>query len=152
MRANAAHYFKNKHDQVFAMTAADDAPETIDRGQRILASKRNISIASRPLGATSFEAGGNRMDYVFYESGLKINVMFGIEDGAKHAVGLKSSMDVPQQLAAMFRFARQEWKPTGVVRGTYFAIKGEYRERQRGAASDEPPRRRTTGRVYLKRR
>lgn len=78
-------------DHVIAVTAPDDAPETIDRVNGVLASERIISIATRPLEATSFEAGGNRMDYVLYESGLSINVMFGMEDESKRAVGFKLS-------------------------------------------------------------
>jgi hypothetical protein len=77
---------------------------------------------------TSFEVDGLRMAYVFYESGLSINVMYGIEEGAKRAVGFKLSegMDVPEELASRFKFARQKSKLAGVIRGSFFVIKGEY--------------------------
>ncbi len=41
------------------------------------------------------------MAYVFYESGLSINVMYELADGGKRAVGFKLSdgMDVPAELA-----------------------------------------------------
>jgi hypothetical protein len=68
------------------------------------------------------------MAYVFYESGLSINVMYGIEDDAKRAVGFKLSegMEVPEELAERFKFARQKSKLAGVIRGSFFVIKGEY--------------------------
>lgn len=68
------------------------------------------------------------MAYVFYESGLAINVMYTIEDAKKRAVGFKLSvgMDVPAELASKFKFATQKSKLAGIVRGSYFVIKGEY--------------------------
>jgi hypothetical protein len=68
------------------------------------------------------------MAYVFYESGLSINVMYGLEDGKKRAVGFKLSegMDVPDELAARFKFATQRSKLAGTIRGSFFVIKGEY--------------------------
>ena len=68
------------------------------------------------------------MAYVFYESGLSINVMYEIADGGKRAVGFKLSdgMDVPDELADRFKFARQKSKLAGTIRGSYFVIKGEY--------------------------
>ena len=68
------------------------------------------------------------MAYVFYESGLSINVMYSIEDGGKRAVGFKLSdgMEIPDELAAQLKFARQKSKLAGTIRGSYFVIKGEY--------------------------
>ena len=95
---------------------------------RILEDERDLVIASRPLEATAFEVDGIRMAYVFYESGLSINVMYTIEDGGKRAVGFKLSdgMEVPEELATRFKFARQKSKLAGTIRGSYFVIKGEY--------------------------
>ena len=95
---------------------------------RVLKEERDIVISSRPLEATSFEVGGLRMAYVFYESGLSINVMYGLADGGKRAVGFKLSegMDVPEELASRFKFARQKSKLAGVIRGSFFVIKAEY--------------------------
>jgi hypothetical protein len=128
LRANEARYYKNKYDHAFTVRPASEAPETLDWVNRILSVERNIVISARPLEVTSFEVDGFRMAYVFYESGLAINVMYGIEDGAKRAVGFKLSegMDVPEELAASFKFARQKSKLAGVIRGSYFVIKGEY--------------------------
>ena len=128
LRANEARYFKNKYDHVFAVSPASEAQETLAWVERILSEERGIVISARPLEATSFEVDGFRMAYVFYESGLSVNVMYGIEEGTKRAVGFKLSegMEVPDELAERFKFARQKSKLAGVIRGSYFVIKGEY--------------------------
>jgi hypothetical protein len=128
LRANEARYFRNKYDHVFTVSPADEAPEVLDWVSRILKEERDIVIESRPLEATAFEVDGIRMAYVFYESGLSINVMYTIEDGQKRAVGFKlaEGMEVPEELASRFKFARQKSKLAGVLRGSFFVIKGEY--------------------------
>ena len=128
LRANEARYFKNKYDHVFTVEPADQATEAVEWVTRILAEERDIVIASNPLEATAFEVDGFRMAYVFYESGLAINVMYGIGEDAKRAVGFKLSvgMEVPEELAERFKFARQNSKLAGVIRGSFFVIKGEY--------------------------
>jgi hypothetical protein len=128
LRANEARYFRNKYDHVFTVSPATEAPETLDWVSGILKDERDIVIGSRPLEVTAFEVDGIRMAYVFYESGLSINVMYGIEDGQKRAVGFKlaEGMDIPEELAPRFKFARQKSKLAGVIRGSFFVIKGEY--------------------------
>jgi hypothetical protein len=128
LRANEARYYKNKFGHVFAVDAAADAADTIEWVHRVLAEERDIVISSRPLEATTFEVDGTRMAYVFYESGLSVNVMYGLQDGAKRAVGFKLSdgMEVPEELASRFKFARQKSKLAGTIRGSYFVIKGEH--------------------------
>ena len=129
LRANEARYYKNKYGHVFTVRPAREEPETLDRVNRILADERAIVISARPLEATSFEVDGIRMAYVFYQSGLSINVMYTIADQGKRAVGFKLSegMEVPEELAAAgFKFARQKSKLAGVIRGSFFVIKGEY--------------------------
>ena len=129
LRANEARYYKNKYDHVFTVSPASEAPETLDWVNRVLARERDLVISARPLEVTSFEVDGLRMAYVFYESGLSINVMYGIKEGEKRAVGFKLSeaMEVPGELAAAgFKFARQKSKLAGVIRGSFFVIKGEY--------------------------
>jgi hypothetical protein len=128
LRANEARYFKNKYSYVFTVEPASKAKKTIDWVHHILEEERDIVIASRPLEATAFEVEGIRIAYVFYESGLSINVMYTIEDNKKRAVGFKLSvgMEVPAELASRFKFATQKSKLAGTIRGTYFVIKGEY--------------------------
>lgn len=127
LRANEARYFKNKYDHVFTVSPASEASEAVDWVSRILKDERDIVIGSPALEATAFEVDGIRMAYVFYESGLSINVMYSIEEGQKRAVGFKlaEGMAVPEELAA-FRFARQKSRLAGTIRGSFFVIKGEH--------------------------
>jgi hypothetical protein len=127
LRANEARYYKNKYDHEFVTSTVDEAPEVLAYIEKVLKDERDIVIASPALEVSAFEVGGLRMAYVFYESGLAINVMYAVEDGGKRAVGFKLSMgmDVPDELDA-FKFARQRSKLAGEIRGSYFVIKGEY--------------------------
>ncbi|MDQ0632842.1 hypothetical protein QFZ40_000751 [Arthrobacter pascens] len=127
LRANEARYYRNKYGHVFTVSPASEAPEAVEWVSRILREERDIVIGSRPLEATTFDVEGLRMAYVFYESGLSVNVMYGI-DGGKRAVGFKlaEGMEIPEELAPRFKFARQKSKLAGVIRGSYFVIKGEY--------------------------
>ena len=127
LRANEARYFKNKYDHVFTVEPASEAKEAVDWVHRILKEERDLVIASRPLEATAFQVENIRMAYVFYESGLSINVMYTVDDGGKRAVGFKLSdgMDVPEELSG-FKFARQKSRLAGTIRGSYFVIKSEY--------------------------
>jgi hypothetical protein len=128
LRANEARYFKNKFDHTFTVTPAGEAAETTAWVSRILKQERDIEIAARPLEASLFEVDGTKMAYLFYDSGLSINVMYGLADGKKRAVGFKLSegMEVPEELASRFKFARQKSKLAGTIRGSFFVIKGEY--------------------------
>jgi hypothetical protein len=128
LRANEARYFKNKYDHVFTVEPAGDAEAIIDWVHRILNEEREIVISSRPLQATEFQVENIRMAYVFYESGLSINVMYTVDGTKKRAVGFKLSegMEVPAELASRFKFARQKSKLAGTIRGSYFNIKNEY--------------------------
>jgi hypothetical protein len=128
LRANEARYFKNKYDHVFTVEAASDAEATVDWVHRILKEERDIVISSRPLEATAFQVENIRIAYVFYESGLSVNVMYTIDAAGKRAVGFKLSdgMEVPAELAARFKFARQKSKLAGTIRGSYFAFKSDY--------------------------
>ncbi|MGN6406556.1 phage tail protein [Sinomonas sp.] len=128
LRANEARYFKNKYDHDFTVVPASEAQETIDWVHRILKEERDLVISSTPLEASAFQVENIRMTYVFYENGLSINVMYTVDDGGKRAVGFKLSdgMEVPEELAAQFKFARQKSKLAGTIRGSYFVIKNEY--------------------------
>ncbi|MDE2386827.1 MAG: phage tail protein [Actinomycetales bacterium] len=127
LRANEARYFKNKYDADFITHTAKDAPELVDYVSRVLL-ERDIVIASKPLEAIELLVDGIRWTYVFYESGLAINVLYTLADGGKRAVGFKLSMgmDVPDELASKFKFARQKSKLAGEIRGSFFVVKGSY--------------------------
>jgi hypothetical protein len=128
LRANEARYFKNKYDHDFAVEPASKAKKTIAWVHDILKKERDLVIESPPLEATAFEVDDIRMAYVFYQSGLSINVMYTIDNPKKRAVGFKLSdgMDVPAELVERFKFARQKSKLAGTIRGSFFVIKGEY--------------------------
>jgi hypothetical protein len=134
LRANEARYFKNKYGHTFTTDPADEAQATISWVHEILLKERDLVIASRPLEATEFDVAGIRIAYVFYESGLSINVMYTLADAAKRAVGFKLSdgMEVPEELASSFKFARQKSRLAGTIRGSYFTIKDEHPPRQLG--------------------
>ena len=128
LRANEARYFKNKYDHVFTAEPASDSKAAIDWVHRILEEERDLVISSRPLEATAFQVENIRIAYVFYESGLSINVMYTIDDAKKRAVGFKLSegMEVPTELASRFKFARQKSKLAGTIRGSYFTFQNDY--------------------------
>jgi hypothetical protein len=127
LRANEARYFKNKYDHVFTVEPAAKARTAINWVHRILKEERDIAIASSPLEATTFRVENIQWTYVFYDSGLSINVLYPLDDPKKRAVGFKLSegMEVPAELGS-FKFARQKSKLAGTIRGSYFVIKGEY--------------------------
>ena len=130
LRANEARYFKNKYDHTFTTEPAGSAKakKIVKYVHNILEQERGLTIASPPLEATEFEVEGIRWSYVFYESGLAINVLYTLADAGKRAVGFKLSdgMEVPTELAPKFKFARQKSKLAGTIRGSFFVIKGEY--------------------------
>jgi hypothetical protein len=128
LRANESRYFKNKYNHSFTVTSALESKEALNYVNNILLKERNLIIVSKPLETASFVVENIKFTYVFYESGLAINVMYTINDPKKRAVGFKLSegMDVPLELADKFKFARQKSKLAGIIRGSFFVIKGEY--------------------------
>lgn len=130
LRANEARYFKNKYDVVFETTPASEAPELVDYVAKVLL-ERDIVLSSTPLEVTEMmidtSDGLTRWTYVFYESGLAVNVLYTVNDNKKRAVGFKLSdgMEIPEELGK-FKFARMKSKLAGTIRGSYFVVKGEY--------------------------
>lgn len=129
VRANEARYFKNKYDIDFVTKQAADATDLVDYVSTVLM-ERDIVVSSKPLEAAEFHVpeGNIRWTYVFYESGLSVNVLYGLDEGGKRAVGFKLCMDmpVPPELETKFKFARQKSKLAGEIRGTFFVVKGTY--------------------------
>jgi hypothetical protein len=128
LRANEARFVSNRWGHVFTVEPASNAKTAIEWVHRILKEERDIVISSRPLEATAFQVENIRMAYVFYESGLSVNVMYTVDDPRKRAVGFKLSegMEVPEELAARFKFARQKSRLAGTIRGSFFVIKNDY--------------------------
>lgn len=127
LRANEARYFKNKYDVDFTVEPASKAKKTVEYVKRILKEERDIVISSPALEVAELHVENIRWTYVFYESGLSINVLYTLDDDKKRAVGFKLSegMEVPEELSS-FKFARQKSKLAGTIRGSYFVIKNEY--------------------------
>ena len=128
LRANEARYFKNKYDHAFTVEPAAKAKKIVDYVARVLKEERDIVVKAKPLEACIFEVDGIRWAYVFYEDGLSVNVLYTLADSKKRAVGFKLSqgMEVPEELASKFKFARQKSKLAGEIRGSFFVIKSEH--------------------------
>ncbi|HPS69962.1 MAG TPA: hypothetical protein PLO19_04360 [Candidatus Cryosericum sp.] len=129
LRANEARYFMNKYKHVFTVVPAGERPDTLAWVNRILKEERGIELAAKPLETSQFQVDNIRFAYVLYQDGLVLNVMYGVDDPRKRAVGFKlaEGMDVPAELEEKkFKFARQKSVLAGTVRGSFFVIKGEY--------------------------
>jgi hypothetical protein len=127
VRANEARYFKNKYDHDFVTKPAEKAATLIKRMNKALA-ERDIVVSSEPLEAADFITENIRWTYVFYQSGLSLNIMYTLDEPKKRAVGIKlcEDMEIPKEFADKFKFARQKSKLAGVIRGSYFVLKNEY--------------------------
>lgn len=128
LRAHEARYYHTKYGHPFVVEPAAKSKAAVAYLHDILNKERGIVIASKPLETSAFQIENLRMTYVFYESGLAINAMYPLDDPKKRAVGFKLSvgMDVPEELATKFKFARMKSKLAGEIRGSFFVIKGQY--------------------------
>lgn len=128
LRANESRYYKNKYNYDFEVSPATESREAVDYVHQILLHERELKISSKPLETSSFIVEGIKFTYIFYESGLAINVMYSLNDPKRRAVGFKLSegMEVPAELEGKFKFAKQKSKLAGTIRGSFFVIKGEY--------------------------
>jgi hypothetical protein len=128
LRANESRYFKNKYNHDFATSPAGESQDLVDYVNNVLLTERGIKISSRPLETSALVVEGIKFTYIFYESGLSINVMYSLNDPKKRAVGFKLSegMEIPKELEQKFKFAKQKSKLAGTIRGSFFVIKGEY--------------------------
>lgn len=128
LRANESRYFKNKYNHDFTVRPASKSKDILEYVNNILLKERNIKISSNPLETSEFVVDGIKWTYVFYESGLSINVLYTLNNPKKRAVGFKLSegMEVPKELEEKFKFAKQKSKLAGIIRGSFFVIKGEY--------------------------
>ncbi len=127
LRANEARYFSNKYGHAFTTVPAAESRETVDLVARILKDERKIELSAKPLETARFQVANIRFAYVFYEDGLGLNVMWTVDDPSRRAVGLKLSegMEIPAALSK-FKFARQKSALAGIVRGSFFVVKGDY--------------------------
>ncbi len=132
LRANEARYFKNKYNHDFAVVPARESQDTVEYVNNILRKERSIEISAKPLQTSTVRLhhekwGAIKWVFVFYQNGLEINVVYAVNDPKGRAVGFKLSegMEAPKELSK-FKFARQNSKLAGTIRGSFFVIKGEY--------------------------
>ncbi|MDM5228016.1 phage tail protein [Cytobacillus sp. NJ13] len=128
LRANEARYFMTKYKHEFTVVPGSESQETLAYVNHILKKERDIEFAAKPLETSQFQVENIKWTYVFYEDGLSVNVMYTVDDPKKRAVGFKLSegMEVPKELEGKFKFARRKSKLAGIIRGSFFVIKGEY--------------------------
>lgn len=128
LRANEARYFMNKYKHEFYTEPAYKNQDIVNWVHNILKTERDIEISSKPLETSVVDVENIKWTFVFYESGLAINVLYTLDDKKKRAVGFKltEGMEIPTELESKFKFARQKSKLAGTIRGTFFVIKGEY--------------------------
>lgn len=128
LRAHEARYFMNKYKIDFFVEPVNENQETLNWIHKILKEERNIEISAKPLEVANVQVENIKWDFVFYESGLAINVLYTIDDKKKRAVGFKltEGMEIPAELESKFKFIRQKSKLAGTIRGSYFVIKGDY--------------------------
>jgi hypothetical protein len=128
LRANESRYFKNKYNHDFTVSPATKSKDVLEYVNNIILIERGIKISSKPLEASNFIVESIKFTYIFYESGLSVNVMYSINDPKKRAVGIKLSegMEIPKELVEKFRFAKLKSKLAGIIRGSFFVIKGKY--------------------------
>jgi len=128
LRANESRYFKNKYNHDFTVRSASKSKDVLEYVNNILLTERDIKISSKPLETSNFIVEDLKFTYIFYESGLSVNVMYSLTDPKKRAVGFKLSegMEVPKELDEKFKFAKQKSKLAGIIRSSFFVIKEEY--------------------------
>jgi len=128
LRAHEARYFMNKYKLDFIVVPASESQETVDWVNQILKEERDIEIVAKPLETASLLVENIKWFFVFYENGLAINIPYTIDNPKRRAVGFKLSegMEVPKELDKKFKFAKQKSKLAGIIRGSFFNIKGDY--------------------------
>lgn len=128
LRANEARYFWNKFKVNFETVPVSEKPELMADINALLKRERELEFSAKPLEIAQLYLEDNIVwIHVFYEDGLAINVLYEMDNPKKRAVGLKLSegMEIPLELVDRFKFARQKSKLAGIIRGSYFTLKGD---------------------------
>ncbi|MFD1465179.1 phage tail protein [Lapidilactobacillus mulanensis] len=128
LRANEARYFMNKYKHEFTVVPASESQDVVQFVNTLLKNERDLTLSAQPLETSHFQVENIEYAYVIYQDGLILNVMYALDDPKKRAVGFKLSeaMEVPAELEGKFKFAHQKSKLAGIIRGSYFVIKGDY--------------------------
>ena len=100
---------------------------TIDWVHRILKEERDLVDRVDAARGDHLPGREHPVAYVFYESGLSINVMYTIDDAGSGPSDSSSPTGwTSRPSSRSFKFARQKSKLAGTIRGSFFVIKGEY--------------------------
>ncbi len=104
LRANEARYFMNKYSHEFTVMPVSQSQKTLEYVNDILKTERDIEFTAKPLETSHFQVENIRWDYVFYEDGLEVNVMYALDNPKRRAVGFKLSegMPIPKELEEKF--------------------------------------------------
>ena len=118
LRANEARYFKNKYDHVFTVEPAAKAKKAIDLVHHILKEERELVVTSLPLEATTFQVENIQWTYVFYESGLSINVLYTLDGASVQSVSssLKGWRSPPNSAHSSSRDRNRSWQGPSAAR------------------------------------
>jgi hypothetical protein len=124
LRANEARYFKTKYAVDFITYKVAEKPDLLKYVETILKNERNLIIQANALEVAQMKLLNIVWTFVFYESGLSINVLYDLTNPKNRAVGFKLSfgMDIPEELQS-FKFAKRKSTLANVIRGSYFVIK-----------------------------
>jgi len=127
LRAHEARYFRTHFNQDFVVMPADENPEILNRIREIL-KERDMIFPYKALEVSDFVVNDVRWSYVFYENGLVVNILYSEAPDGKRAVGFKlcEGIEVPTEFTGKFKFVRQRSSLAGIIRGSYFKIKGNY--------------------------
>jgi len=77
LRAHEARYFRTHFGYEFLVMPADENPEILNRIEEIL-KERNLIFPYKALEVSDFVVDNTRWSYVFYETGLVVNVMYSL--------------------------------------------------------------------------
>jgi len=127
LRANEARYFATHYDSDYATSTPAERADVVAWVEGILRTERDIVLASPILEVFVYKDDELFWPTLYFADGLAVNVLWTKAEGGKRAVGFKLSegMAPPAELAA-FNWVRQRSKLAGVIRGSYFVIKGEH--------------------------
>lgn len=128
--ANEVRYFFNKYkyNEFVAVPAKED--KTIFKYINEVLAEREMVFEAEPLLVSSVLIN-DELSWcnVWYKNGLGVNVMYNINNPKNRAVGFKltEGMEVPKEFEGKFKFAHTKSKLAGIIRGSYFVVKGEYK-------------------------
>jgi hypothetical protein len=141
--ANEAKYLNTHFDTAMTLYTLEEKPEVYPWMSSIFAERGLNFDDQRPIFVGEYDVkdvvnskkfgykdhGEAHFAWVIFASGLNVNVAYNLTEKKRRAVGFKLSegMEEPKAFAENgFKFASMKSKIGGLIRGTYFVVKGEY--------------------------